>query len=137
MEKRKILIIGYKGLIGKYLHKFFLNKKNAKILLIDKKDNIDLTDRKSVEIYFKKNKDINYIVNASGKNDHVLKINKKSIYEDDEILKEYIDDNVIGPKNIIELSSSLCKNLKSIIHFSSLYGKKSPYHPIYKKKKSL
>lgn len=137
MEKRVILLIGHKGLIGKYLHHFFLKKKHTKVLLVDKKDNLDLTDRNSVKTYLKKNKDINYIVNASGKNDHVIKSVKKDPYEDDKTLMEYINDNVVGPKNIIELSSSLCKNLKSIIHFSSLYGKKSPYHPIYKKKKSL
>ena len=137
MEKRVILLIGYKGLIGNYLYNFFLKKKNTKILIVDKKNNLDLIDRASVKEYFKKNKDINYIINASGKNDHVIKKSKKSVYEDDKILKEYIEANVIGPKNIIELSSSLCKNLKSVIHFASLYGKKSPYHPIYKNKKSL
>ena len=89
-------------------------------MLTDKKDNLDLTDRNLVKTYLKENKDINYIVNASGKNDHVIKSVKKDPYEDDETLMEYINDNVVGPKNIIELSSSLCKNLKSIIHFSSL-----------------
>ena len=62
----------------------------------------------------------------------------KKNMEDDSILNDYISHNVIGPKNIIELSYKYCPNLKSIIHFSSLYGKKSPYHPLYgEKKKSL
>ena len=137
MEKRIILLIGYKGLIGNFLYRFFKTKKNTKLLLIDKKTNLDLTDRDSVKKYLKSNKKINYIINASGKNDHIVKENKKKLYEDDRILFDYINENVIGPKNIIELSSDLCKNLKSIVHFSSLYGTKSPYHPMYKRNKSL
>ena len=137
MEKRIILLIGYKGLIGKYLHNFFRKKKNVKLLLIDKKDDIDISNRNSLKIFFTKNKKINYIINASGKNDHITNNSVKQFYENEEILNDYIYQNVIGPKNIIELSSKFCKNLKSIIHFSSLYGKKSPYHPIYDKKKSL
>jgi NAD(P)-dependent dehydrogenase (short-subunit alcohol dehydrogenase family) len=137
MEKRVILLIGYDGLIGKYLHKFLSKKKNVSLLLIDKRKNIDITSRRSLETFLKKNKQINYIVNASGKNDHVVKTNNKRSFENDDILNEYIIQNVIGPKNLIELSSKICKNLKSIIHFSSLYGKKSPYHLIYSKKKSL
>ena len=50
---------------------------------------------------------------------------------------EYISQNVIAPKNLIEQSLLVCKKIKSIINFASLYGLKSPYHPIYKKKKSL
>ena len=137
MEKRLILLIGYKGLIGSFLHKFFKYQKNTKLLLVDKKSNLDLSDRSAVKKYLNKNKKINYIINASGKNDHIVKNNKKFLFENDKIFLEYISENVIGPKNIIELSSQLCKDLKSIIHFSSLYGKKSPYHPIYKRKKSL
>jgi NAD(P)-dependent dehydrogenase (short-subunit alcohol dehydrogenase family) len=137
MKKRVILLVGYKGLIGDYLYKFFLKKKNVHLQLIDKKLNLDLTDRSSLQNFLKKNKNINYIINASGKNDHVIKSREKNNFESDEILQSYIAENVAGPKNLIELASTLCKNLKSIIHFSSLYGNKSPYHPMYVKKKSL
>lgn len=138
MEKRTILIIGSKGLIGKYLCKYFSKKKNVKKLTIDQKINIDIRDQNSLKSFLIKNKNINYIVNASGKNDHITKKNDKKNYEDDIVLNDYISQNVIGPKNIIELSYKYCPNLKSIIHFSSLYGKKSPYHPLYdKRKKSL
>ena len=50
---------------------------------------------------------------------------------------EYFFQNVIAPKNLIEQSVTICKKIKSIINFASLYGLKSPFHPIYKKKKSL
>ena len=138
MEKRIILIVGTEGLIGKYLLKYFSKKKNVKTLKIDKKNNIDISDKNSLKKFLSKNKNINYIVNAGGKNDHIVKKNSKKSFEDDSILYDYITHNVIGPKNIIELSNKYCSQLKSIIHFSSLYGKRSPYHPLYgNKKKSL
>ena len=136
MKKRVILIAGYKGLIGKHLVKFFKKQKNVKLLCVDKSKTFDLTNQNHLSDFFKKNKDLEYIINASGKNDHVTK-NKKEIFEDNEILLDYIFQNVIAPKNLIEQSIAICKKIKSIINFASLYGSKSPYHPIYKKKKSL
>lgn len=136
MEVRNILIIGHKGLIGNHLFNFFKNKKNVNLTCVDKNKNFDLTQTNLVSDFFNKNKNINYIINATGKNDHVVK-NKKTIYESDDILLEYIYQNVIAPKNLIEQSVKICKKLKSIINFASLYGLKSPYHPIYKNKKSL
>jgi len=59
MKKRVILLVGYKGLIGDYLYNFFLKKKNVHLQLIDKKLNLDLTDRTSLQNFLKKNKNIN------------------------------------------------------------------------------
>ena len=136
MKKRNILIIGHKGLIGKHLVNFYKNERNVKLVCIDKSENFDLTKKDLVSTFLKKNKNLNYIINASGKNDHVTK-NKKAIFEDDKILLDYINQNVIAPKNLIEQSVTICKKIKSIINFASLYGLKSPYHPMYKKRKSL
>lgn len=136
MKKRKILIVGNKGLIGSYLENFYSKQKNVKLICVDKSESFDLTKKNNVSDFLIKNKDIEYIINASGKNDHIKK-NKKEIFEDDKILMEYISQNVIAPKNLIEQSLLVCKKIKSIINFASLYGLKSPYHPIYKKKKSL
>jgi nucleoside-diphosphate-sugar epimerase len=136
MKKRNILIIGHKGLIGKHLVNFYKNERNVKLVCIDKSENFDLTKKDLVSNFLKKNKNLNYIINASGKNDHVTK-NKKAIFEDDKILLDYIYQNVIAPKNLIEQSVTICKQIKSIINFASLYGLKSPYHPMYKKRKSL
>jgi len=136
MKKRVILIAGYKGLIGKYLVGFFKKQKNVKLLCVDKSSTFDLINRNHLSNFFNINKDIEYIINASGKNDHVTK-NKKEIFEDNEILLDYIAQNVIAPKNLIEQSVKICKKIKSIINFASLYGVRSPYHPIYIKNKSL
>ena len=136
MKKRKILIVGHKGLIGKHLMNFYKKQKKVELICVDRSNDFDLVNKQQLSIFFKKNKDINYIVNATGKNDHVIK-NKKELFEDDKILLEYIYQNVIAPKNLIEQSITICKQIKSIINFASLYGLKSPYHPIYKVKKSL
>ncbi|MBD1156612.1 SDR family oxidoreductase [Pelagibacterales bacterium SAG-MED20] len=137
MEKRVILLIGYKGLIGNYLYRFFKKKKYTKLLAIDKDDKINLLDSTVLKNFLEVNKNINYIINASGKNDHIKREKDKNKHEDVKILLDYINENVVVPKNIIELSSVTCKKLKSVVHFSSLYGLKSPYHPIYNRKKSL
>ncbi len=136
MEKRKILIIGHKGLIGNHLVNFYKRQKNVKLVCVDKSNDFDLVNKQQLSNFLKKNKDIQYIVNASGKNDHVTR-NKKELFEDDKIVLEYIYQNVIAPKNLIEQSIKICKQIKSIINFASLYGLKSPYHPIYKWNKSL
>ena len=91
-----------------------------------------MTDKNLVLSFLKQNRDLNYIINAR-ENDHIIK-NKKTIFEDDQILLEYINQNVIAPKNLIEQSVKTCKKIKSIINFASLYGLKSPYHPMYEKK---
>ncbi len=136
MQKRNILIVGHKGLIGNHLVNFYKNDKNVKLTFVDKSKNFDLTKKDLVLSFLKQNRDLNYIINASGKNDHIIK-NKKMIFEDDQILLEYINQNVIAPKNLIEQSVKICRKIKSIINFASLYGLKSPYHPMYEKKKSL
>ncbi len=136
MKKRNILIVGHKGLIGKHLVNFYKNNKNIKLVCIDKSENFDLTKKELVRNFLKKNKNLNYIINASGKNDHVIK-NKREIFEDDNVLIDYICQNVIAPKNLIEQSVTICKQIKSIVNFASLYGLRSPYHPMYKKRKSL
>jgi len=136
MKKRNILIVGYKGLIGKHLVNFYKNDKKVQLVCVDKSKDFDLSKQDLVSNFLKKNKNLNYIINASGKNDHVTK-NKKTIFENDKILIDYIYQNVIAPKNLIEQSVTICKQIKSIINFASLYGVKSPYHPMYKKRKSL
>ena len=136
MKKRNILIVGYKGLIGKHLVNFYKNDKKVQLVCVDKSKDFDLSKQDLVSNFLKKNKNLNYIINASGKNDHVTK-NKKTIFENDKILIDYIYQNVIAPKNLIEQSVTICKQIKSMINFASLYGVKSPYHPMYKKRKSL
>ena len=48
MKIRNILIVGYKGLIGKHLVNFYKKDKNVKLICVDKSKNFDLTDKNLV-----------------------------------------------------------------------------------------
>ena len=67
MKKRNILIVGHKGLIGKYLVNFYKNENNVNLVCVDKSENFDLTKKNLVTSFLRKNKNLNYIINASGK----------------------------------------------------------------------
>ena len=94
MKIRNILIVGYKGLIGKHLVNFYKKDKNVKLICVDKSKNFDLTDKNLVLSFLKQNRDLNYIID--GKNDHIIKA--KNDFKDDQILLEYINQNVIALK---------------------------------------
>ncbi len=136
MEKRQILIVGHKGLIGNHLANFYKKQIDVNLICVDKNKNFDLTNKNQLILFLKKHKNIQYVINASGKNDHIDK-DKRKQFENEKILIEYIYQNVIAPKNLIEQTVKICKKVKCIINFASLYGIKSPFHPIYKEKKSL
>ena len=53
MKKRNILIVGHKGLIGKYLVNFYKNENNVNLVCVDKSENFDLT-KKSQQVFQKK-----------------------------------------------------------------------------------
>ena len=54
-EKRIILLVGYKGLIGRELSKFFSKDPHSKLISIDKKiEKIDISNSRTLEIFLKK-----------------------------------------------------------------------------------
>ena len=54
-EKRIILLVGYKGLIGRELSKFFSKDPHSKLISIDKKiKKIDISNSRTLEIFLKK-----------------------------------------------------------------------------------
>ena len=70
-KKDKIFIAGHNGMVGSALIRsfkkagYFLDKEEGK-LLIENRSNLDLTDSKSVENYFLKNKP-NVVILAAAK----------------------------------------------------------------------
>lgn len=139
MKKRNILIIGNNGLIGKSAMEYFNKISDVDLIAIDKKNNFDITKRETVRNFFQKNDQIEYILNCSGKNNHIDKNHSFNDNNNTDLnkLSEYIDINVIGASYIIEESINILSDIKSIINFSSIYSSKSPYHPIYESPKSL
>ena len=75
---KKIIITGSEGLIGKKVSKFFLKKKDFKVVKIDKKLGHNLVSESEVDKIFKKNRDACFLINLHGFNDHVKKRKSKS-----------------------------------------------------------
>jgi GDP-L-fucose synthase len=111
---KKIYIAGQEGMVGKSIYNL-LKKKKYKIIECKRKD-LDLTNQKSVELWFKKNKPA-VVINAAG---HVGGILDNSVYKDD-----YIYINVLIGFNL--LKASLNYNVKKFINLGSacIYPKKN------------
>ena len=90
MEKRQILIVGHKGLIGNHLANFYKKQIDVNLICVDKNKNFDLTNKNQLILFLKKHKNIQYVINASGKNDHIDK-DKRKQFENEKILIEYIN----------------------------------------------
>ena len=134
-----ILLIGSSGLIGSkiktHLEESFSDNK---IISVDQSQIFDLRDRKSIVKFFKSNQDINYILNCSGLNDHVASENKFEINKTDLAdLDNFMQINVKSVCWLIEDGHTYLPAIKGIVNFSSLYGVRSPFHPIYSHPKSL
>ena len=135
---RKVLIIGSNGLVGKGVSDFFENTENVQLTKVDMCENFDLRDKQSIKKYLKSKSDIEYIVNCSGINDHVDENDSlDSTKTDLDNMDLFFDINVKSVCRIIEYSKENLNNLKGVINFASLYGIRSPFHPIYDKPKSL
>ncbi len=135
---RKVLVIGSRGLVGRGVCNFFENKANVQLAEIDLCNNFDLRDKRSIREYLKSQSHVEYVVNCSGLNDHV---SKEISIEDNKTdlgnIDLFLDINVKAVCWIIEYAKENLKNLKGVVNFSSLYGTRSPFLPIYEKPKSL
>lgn len=137
---KNILLIGSNGLIGsKIKKKFEADGGDVNLLSVDISEEFDLNDRASIKKYFRSHVNINYIINCGGLNNHVVDgdIKCNTIETDLEHLDNFMQVNVKSVCWLIEDGQKYLPNLCGIINFSSLYGLKSPYHPIYETPKSL
>jgi|MGYP003948864271 3-oxoacyl-[acyl-carrier protein] reductase len=134
--KKKIILTGYRGLIGKKVFNYL--KKNYNVIGLDIKDGVNLSDASSVNKIMKKHKDYNYLINLHGINDHI-KIKKKDSSEimDLKTFDKYFHTNVYSNylTNILFIKNS--KKPKGIINFASQYAAQAPKHFIYKRPKNL
>jgi GDP-L-fucose synthase len=111
---KKIFIAGQEGMVGASVYNL-LKKKKYKIIECKRKD-LDLTNQKSVESWFKKNKPT-IVINAAG---HVGGILDNNLYKDD-----YIYINVLIGFNLIK--ACLNSNVKKFINLGSacIYPKRN------------
>jgi GDP-L-fucose synthase len=104
--KSKILIAGQEGMVGSAVYKILKNK-NYNILNC-KRNDLDFTSQKSVEIWFKKNKP-EIVINAAGRVGGIL-----DNYNSQD---EFLYKNTMIGLNII--NSSLKNNVKKLINLGS------------------
>jgi GDP-L-fucose synthase len=112
--KHKIFIAGQEGMVGQAIYKLL---KEKKFHIIDcKRSKLNLTDQKSVEKWFKKNKPT-IVINAAGKVGGIL---DNSLHPD-----KYLYVNIMIGFNLIK--SSFDYNVKQFINLGSacIYPKKT------------
>ncbi len=105
-KKYKILIAGQEGMVGSAIYKL-LKKKNLKIIDCKRK-NLDFTDQKAVNAWFKKNKP-QIVINAAGRVGGILDNSNFQI--------DYIYTNIMIGFNLIK--SSLDYNVNKFINLGS------------------
>ena len=104
--KEKVFIAGQEGMVGSAIYKL-LKKKKFKIINCSRK-NLDLTDQKQVDNWFKKNKP-NIVINAAGRVGGIL--------DNSTFLSDYIYINTMIGMNII--NSSLKYKVSKLINLGS------------------
>jgi GDP-L-fucose synthase len=105
-KKYRILIAGQEGMVGSAIYKLF-KKKNLKIIDC-KRNNLDFTDQKAVNAWFKKNKP-QIVINAAGRVGGILDNSNFQI--------DYIYTNIMIGFNLIK--SSLDYNVNKFINLGS------------------
>ena len=128
--KKRLVITGSEGLIGKKLVKHF--QEEYEVLKLDLQLGNDLTNEKYVEDWFLANKDLYGIIVCHAYNPLPL-VDAKDVKPIDVSLNEirdYMEVNVVSAFNV-------CRHFISnndsgvVINLSSLYGRLSPKHFIY------
>lgn len=130
-NKKRIVITGSEGLIGKKLCEHF--KKDYEILKLDLSLGHNLTDSEFVENWFKNNKNLYGIIVSHAYNPVPGKSTKKVEPIDASLkeLRDYLEVNVVS---VFDVCRNFIKNNKkgTIINIGSIYGVKSPKHNLYK-----
>ena len=114
MTKHKVYIAGQEGMVGQAIYKLLKEKKYN--IINCKRSQLDLTDQKKVQIWFKKKKPT-IVINTAGKVGGILdnSLNKH----------EYIYTNAIIGLNLLKIS--LDNNVKKFINLGSacIYPKRT------------
>lgn len=130
-NKKKIIVTGSEGLLGKEICKY-LQKDNL-VSKLDIKLGNDLCDEDYVKKWFSKNHG-EYLINCFALNDHLSQKRKKgTLFEYDlESFRKIMDINIIS---LFSVCREFAKNNKNsgIVNFSSIYGLQSPKPEMYNK----
>ncbi len=114
-KNSKIYIAGHNGLVGKSVHKLLIDEGYKK-LVFKKKNQLDLTNEKKVDTFFKKNKP-NYLIMCAAR--------VGGIIDNRDYPLEFLLDNLLIEKNLL-LAAKKYKIKRTIFLGSScVYPKKS------------
>ncbi|MEK9780709.1 MAG: SDR family oxidoreductase [Gammaproteobacteria bacterium] len=129
----KIIITGSEGLIGKSLSKYFNRKSGVEVIGVDQSHGIELTDEKQVTDLMEANSDAEYLINLFAINDHIEKGKKNLTLNEVSLdsIREYCEVNLVALFSVCRSFVKYSNSPKSILNFSSLYGKRSPKKFIY------
>ena len=120
MNKKKIIIAGSEGLIGKVLCQSLSDE--YEVIPFDIKIGHDVTNQESVRDFLKIHKNAYGLVNLFAINPQPDDINLKPEDISLDSLREYMEVNVISLYSMcIEFSKICCENA-SIVNFSSIHG---------------
>ena len=135
MNKKKIILTGSEGVIGKSLSSVFSVMDDVEMICIDKDLGFDLTNEEQVIEIMKENSDAEYIVNLFAINDHIeVGKNNPSIFDISlDSLRTYCEVNLVALFSVCRAFVKCVNKPKSILNFSSLYGVRSPKKFIYDK----
>ena len=114
-KKSKIYIAGHNGLVGSSVHNLFL-RYGYKNLLYKRKKELDLTDEKKVDIFFKKNKP-RYLIICAAKVGGILNNKNYPL--------EFLLENFLIEKNLLIAAKKYNIERTIFLGSSCIYPKKS------------
>ena len=133
MTKRKIILAGSEGLIGKSINSALSKLDDVKIICIDKDLGHDLTDENQVVEIMESNSDAEYIINLFAINPIIGEENQESNLQKISLnsLRNFCEINLIALFSVCRAFSKYSNDPKAILNFSSIYGIRSPKNFIY------
>jgi NAD(P)-dependent dehydrogenase (short-subunit alcohol dehydrogenase family) len=133
LNKRKIIIAGSEGLIGKSLNNAFSEIDDIVTVCVDKELGHDLTDENQVIEIMKANSDVKYIINLFAVNPDIGQDDKNTNLTNISLdsLREYCEINLIALFSVCRAFAKYVYDPKAILNFSSIYGVRSPKSFIY------
>jgi len=133
LNKRKIIIAGSEGLIGKSLNNAFSEIDDIVTVCVDKELGHDLTDENQVIEIMKANSDVKYIINLFAVNPDIGQDDKNTNLTNISLdsLRKYCEINLIALFSVCRAFAKYAYDPKAILNFSSIYGVRSPKSFIY------
>ena len=131
LSKKKVIIAGSEGLIGKALNKELV-KIGVKVVGLDLKLGHDFSDEKTVKEIMQLYKKFDVLITPFALNPQPDEKSWDLFNLPLSSLEKYLKINLLALFSVCREFARVCNNNASIINFSSTYGINSPKHFIYK-----